>query len=63
MNTYYVEIGTMNGGQNHYKVGAISIKDAALKAKRLHISKGRPIEGKRIAVSVPGTNEFKFFYC
>lgn len=63
MNTYYVEIGTMNGGQNHYKVGAISIKDAALKAKRLHISKGRPIDGQRIAVSVPGTNEFKFFYC
>ena len=63
MNTYYVEVGTMNGGQNRYKVNAVSIKEAAIKARRLHISKGRAIEGQRIAVSVPGTNEFKFFYC
>lgn len=33
MNTYYVEIGTMNGGQNRYKVEAISIKEAAIKAR------------------------------
>ena len=44
-NTYFVEIVTTNGEQSRYVIEAISIEEAAMKARMFHIANGRAVGG------------------